>query len=81
MLDKPLYTKAELLEAIRQVLFTGDPELYERGGIHGGMPSTNTRKRAEEAFNKYAFKINQPNDTNTYSNGQGTICNSLPHDS
>jgi plasmid maintenance system antidote protein VapI len=56
MLDKPLYTKAELLEAIRQVLFTGDPELYERGGIHGMMPGTNTGKRAEEAFRKYVTK-------------------------
>lgn len=55
MLDKPLYTKAELLEAIRRVMYYGDPELYDRGGIHQNVTGTNTRKRAEEAFNKYVI--------------------------
>lgn len=71
MLDKPLYTKAELLEAIRRVMYYGDPELYDRGGIHQNAPGTNTRKRAEEAFNKYvvggilALKITRSNINET----------------
>lgn len=52
-----LYSKEEVLEIIRQVMFTGTPELYDNGGLHGNMIPTNTKKRTEEVFNKYYLKL------------------------
>lgn len=56
--DKELYTKAEMLEAIRQVLFTGTPELYDNGGMHGNinLPPGYTHRGAQEAFERYVLK-------------------------
>lgn len=61
MEDKETYTKAELLEAIRQVLFTGTPDLYDRGGVLGtiNMRPNHTTIRAKEAFEKYCLKNNK----------------------
>lgn len=58
MIDKEIYTKEEVLEIIRQVLFTGTPELYDQGGMHRnmGLPPNYTKIRAEKAFEKYYLK-------------------------
>lgn len=50
------YTKDEVYEILRQVMFTGTPELYDQGGMHRSMKPTNTLKRAKEAFEKYYLK-------------------------
>lgn len=50
------YTQDEVYEILRQVMFTGTPELYDQGGMHCSMKPTDTRKRAVEAFNKYYLK-------------------------
>lgn len=51
-----MYTQDEVYEIVRQVLFTGTPELYDQGGMHRSIKPTDTRKRAVEAFNKYYLK-------------------------
>lgn len=56
--DKPTYTKEEMIEIVRQVLFTGDPDYYDQGGITKtiNIPPNYTTVRAMMAIEKYAFK-------------------------
>lgn len=56
---KDNYTKEEVLEIIRQVLYLGDPEFYEGGGVLGGInfPHKGTYARALECFERYYLKI------------------------
>lgn len=51
-----VYTQDEVYEILRQVMFTGTPELYDQGGMHRSMKPTDTLKRAKEAFDKYYLK-------------------------
>jgi hypothetical protein len=64
--DKEQYSKEEIYEILRQVMFTGTPELYDNGGITGtiNMPRNFTKVRAMEAFNKYYLKRNLNKHTN-----------------
>ncbi len=52
------YSLEEVYEILRQVLFTGTPELYDNGGLHGtiNMPRNFTKVRAMTAFRKYYLK-------------------------
>jgi hypothetical protein len=56
--DKETYTKEEVMEIIRQVIFHGDPETYDKGGVLGtiNIPPGHTQKRAQQAFKKYCLK-------------------------
>ncbi len=43
--QKPaVYTIEEVYEILRQVMFTGTPELYDQGGMHHGMKAYNGAK-------------------------------------
>lgn len=58
MEEEKVYTQAEVLEVVRQVLFYGDPEYWEKGGINGviNFPTNGTYKKAQEYFTKYYEK-------------------------
>lgn len=56
--EKDIYTKEEVLEIIRQVIYYGDPAYYEKGGTTGSInfPHGGTYKKAQESFDKYYLK-------------------------
>ena len=56
--EKKLYTEEEVLEVVRQVLFYGDPEYYEKGGHTGSInfPRNGTFVKAKKYFEKYYLK-------------------------
>jgi hypothetical protein len=56
--DKDTYSKDEVLEIIRQVIYYGDPEYYENGGCNKciNFPANGTFTKAKESFEKYALK-------------------------
>lgn len=62
-IDKENYTKDEVLEVVRQCLFYGEPEYWEKGGCNGviNFPPNGTYAKAKKYFNKYYLK----NDTTT----------------
>lgn len=49
------YSEAEVLELIRQVLYNGTPEYYEKGGVNGviNFPKGETFAKAKRMFEKY----------------------------
>ncbi len=58
MIDKEIYTKEEMMEVLRQCLFYGTPEYYEKGGLHGNInfPPKGTYKKAQDYFEKFYLK-------------------------
>lgn len=56
--NKDTYTKDEVFEILRQVMFTGTPELYDQGGMYKNinLPPNHTITRAKKAFEKYYLK-------------------------
>lgn len=61
-ITEPTYTQTQVLEIIRQVLFYGQPEYWEKGGCTGAInyPPKGTYKKAKLYFEKYYLKqINQ----------------------
>lgn len=56
--DKETYSKDEVLDIVRQVLFYGEPEYWEKGGITGviNYPRNGTYKKAQEYFEKFYLK-------------------------
>jgi hypothetical protein len=65
MSDELLYTKQEVLEIVRQVLFYGDPDFWEQGGVTGAInfPRNGTYRKAEEYFEKYYNKTKPNNNS------------------
>lgn len=57
-MEEKVYTEKEVLEIIRQVLFYGEPEYWEKGGVTGCIPYPpgGTYKKAEHYFKKYFLK-------------------------
>lgn len=55
-----IYTHDDIVEILRQVMFTGTPQLYDNGGMHGNynLQRTHTKQRAIEAFEKYYINKN-----------------------
>lgn len=49
------YTREDVLEIIRQCIYLGDPDYYERGGINGNInfPPNGTYAKAEQYFENY----------------------------
>lgn len=62
MIEKETYTKDEVLEVVRQVLFYGDPEFWEKGGVTVviNYPRNGTYQKAKDYFEKYYLKKKQP---------------------
>lgn len=58
---KECYTHEEVLEVLRQCLYTGNPGFYEGGGVTGvvNYPYGGTYRKAEESFKKYYLKIKE----------------------
>jgi hypothetical protein len=55
------YNESEVLEIIRYVLFYGEPEYYEKGGLHGNInfPPNGTYKKAKHCYEKYFLKTSE----------------------
>lgn len=53
-----LFTLDDVYEVLRQVMFTGTPELYDQGGLHSNynLRPDHTLRRAKAAFRKYYLK-------------------------
>lgn len=53
-----MYTEEEVLEAIRQCLFYGEPEYWEQGGCNRNInyPSGGTYKKAKDYFERFYLK-------------------------
>lgn len=58
--EKDFYSKQEVVEVVRQVLFFGNPDYFEQGGINKNIPfpKNGTFKKAEDYFSKYYLKNN-----------------------
>lgn len=59
MEDKPkIYSEEDMLEAIRQCLYYGMPEYYEKGGLHGNInfPPNGTYKKAKDYYERFYLK-------------------------
>ncbi len=55
---KDTYTRDEVYEILRQVIFTGEPEYYDQGGCNYviNLPPNYTKVKAMAAFEKYYLK-------------------------
>ncbi len=61
--DKDTYSKEEVIEIVRQVLYGGTPDLYDKGGVLGTINTdpNGTTKKAINYFEKYCLKNKLPN--------------------
>ena len=62
MSEEKKYSYLEVIEILRQVMFTGTPEFYDNGGVHGNhnLSKDHTTKRAKQAFDKYYLSEQLP---------------------